>query len=132
MVDSEKSGPINVAARADLDIFRRSLPALPAFLLLWIAIAGITEFYKTHQELSLYAAAAVGGVLVFGLLFATISSRLFKSSPLLWRLLFYSCTFASAIVWSGLYTLCFFDDAFEELFLPMTLATASTFSNAAR
>ena len=113
-----------MAARADLDIFRRSISSIPAYFLLWLAIAGITDFYTLNWQISFYVAAAFGGVMLMSLLFIPIAQRLFKVAPLFWRLIFYLLTFSSAVIWSALYTLCFFSEVFEVLFLPMTLATA--------
>ncbi len=116
--------PVELGKQTDLDIFRRSLPILPAYLVLWVAIAGVSGFYKTHLFLCLLIAGSLGAIVVMQALFGLIATWLYDASPATWRFLFYSLIFASGIVWSGVFTLCFFEPDFESLFLPMTLATA--------
>lgn len=116
--------PINIAQQADADIYRRSAIMLPAFFVLWAGIVWGTGFYRVTTEfarLSLLVFAAIGCAQC---VFALVQARLYLASVSSWRFFFYSLMFANAVIWSGLFTACFFDENFHILFLPMTLATA--------
>ena len=120
------SEPSNISTleQTDTDIYRRSLPMLPVFSLLWLAIIWASGFYQTMPEVSLVSLVALAGIFGLQCLFALVQKRLYRVSAVSWRFLFYLFVFASAITWSALFTLCFFEPGFERLFLPMTLATA--------
>ena len=116
--------PINRVQQADADIYRRCAIMLPAFFIVWGGIVWGTGFYKSTTEFarsSLLAFAAIGCAQC---VFALVQARLYQVSVSAWRFFFYSLTFANAVIWSGLFTACFFDANFQLLFLPMTLATA--------
>lgn len=97
---------------------------LPIFTLLWSAIVWASGFYQAMPEVSLISFSVLAGVFGLQCFFALIHKRLYRLSAVTWRFLFYLFVFASAIAWSALFTLCFFEPGFEALFLPMTLATA--------
>jgi diguanylate cyclase (GGDEF)-like protein len=122
--NSANSSPAQRGKQTDLDIYRRSLLMMPAYLVLWVGIVGVSKFYQTHLFLSVLIAGSLGAVMVGQLLFSLMAKWLYDASPITWRFLFYSLIFASGIIWSGVFALCFFEPEFDELFLPMTLATA--------
>ncbi|MDZ7924598.1 MAG: GGDEF domain-containing protein [Marinagarivorans sp.] len=113
-----------LAKQTDFDIYRRSLPIMPSYIVLWIAIAGLSKFYQAHPSLSLLIAGSLSAVVVAHLLFTLASRWLLEASPITWRFFFYGFTFAGCTIWSGVFTLCFFEPEFDVIFLPMVLATA--------
>ena len=125
MSDTSSQSPnMQAAQRTDFDIYRRTLPMLPVFALLWSAIVWASGFYQTMPEVSLISFIVLASVFGLQCSFALIHKRLYRISVVMWRFLFYLFVFANAIAWSALFTLCFFEPGFEILFLPMTLATA--------
>ena len=119
-----QSSPLSATERSDMDIFRRSLPMIPAFVLLWVAIVGSSKFYESQEKVSLLVVVVLGAMALLQAGFALVSRWFYRVSPVTWRFLFYSLVFGSGVVWSALFTLCFFEPDFSVLFLPMTLATA--------
>ncbi|BCD96915.1 GGDEF domain-containing protein [Marinagarivorans cellulosilyticus] len=120
------SEPSNISTleQTDTDIYRRSLPMLPVFSLLWLAIIWASGFNQTMPKISFISLVGLAGIFGLQCLFALVQKRLYRVSAVSWRFLFYLFAFASAVIWSALFTLCFFEPSFERLFLPMTLATA--------
>ncbi len=108
----------------DSDIYRRCLWLLPVYAVLWAAISWFTGFYQAVTELSRYVAAAFFGLVAFQWLFSLVQRRLFDAAIGLWRIFFYGPLFLAAVVWSALFTLCFFQEDFAALVLPIAFATA--------
>lgn len=108
----------------DSDIYRRCAWLLPAYAALWVAISWFTGFYHAVTELSRYVAVAFLGLLVFQWLFSLVQKRLFEAVIGLWRIFFYGPLFLAAVMWSALFTLCFFQEEFSALVMPVSFATA--------
>ena len=130
------SKPVNTASqltlaqRIDLDIYRRSLPMLPVFSSLWALIAWFTGFWSQHSALASSVLSLLLGIAAGQVLFGLLQAWLYGVAANLWRLCYYSLTFANGLLWAGLFAACFFEASFEVVFLPMTLATLAI-SNAA-
>ncbi|WP_394203560.1 GGDEF domain-containing protein [Marinagarivorans algicola] len=116
--------PINIARRTDSDIYRRSLSMLPAFAVLWAGIAWLSGFYELAPYITRMAMIGFCVISIAQLGFAAVQARLYDMSAMTWRFFFYTLMFANAAIWSALFTACFFEQTFDVIFLPMTLATA--------
>ncbi|HEY7772662.1 MAG TPA: GGDEF domain-containing protein [Marinagarivorans sp.] len=131
MTESASQSPVvQMAQRIDGDIYRRNLPMVPVFAVLWAAIIWISGFYKTMPQVSLVAFAGFACVMALQVLFALVNKRFYRLSVVAWRFFFYLLVFANGVIWSALFILCFFEADFAPLFLPMTLATAGITSAA--
>lgn len=116
--------PVNVAQRTDLDIYRRSIMMLPVYAALWAAIVWGSGFYEAAPKVARTAMLGFAFVAGAQCLFALLHAGLYRLSAVTWRFFFYTLKFANAVIWSALFTACFFEPTFSLLFLPMTLATA--------
>ena len=110
---------------ANKDIVARSPVGTYIYLLVWLAIIIPNSFYLIAPNITILFSFALLCLAIIRTLLAKNFESIYRKSPILWKVYFFSIVWATALLWGILCYMGFTDSRFDTISLSLIISSYS-------